>query len=442
MPKANPQDATDASGLVAHFFRRESARLVASMSRKYGVAHIETIEDAVQTALARALSTWRTQGTPDNPAAWLTRTAHNQWIDARRRARDHDDFDTVTSESASTSDAPAQFSAEIDDDELRMLFVCCDDALKPRAQLVLALKLLSGFGTREIAARLFITDANVQKILSRAKHQLRETWAPGSRTHAAQEDWRTPPALQLPERLPSVLRFIYMLFNEGYSSQREHELIRRELCAEALRLGEHLVDHPVGNQPASWALLALMHFHAARFNARLSDDGELLTLREQDRSLWDRDQIQVGLRCLLRSAGPQSADASSPNAGTPFTQYHCEAAVLAEHVRAPRYEDTAWTEIVELYDMFLATQNAPLHALNRAIAVGEWKGPEEGLRLIEDMKPPAWLHGYYLYAAAIGHFARRAGQKEKAVHHLRQALSQAPTEAERRHLERELAACD
>jgi RNA polymerase sigma-70 factor (ECF subfamily) len=415
------------AGLVDHFFRHEASRLVARLARRYGTARLETIEDAVQSALSAALEAWSRRGIPDNPSAWLTRAAQNQVLDRLRRdatverslVRAELDQDQVE------APAPFAFGSEIQDDELRMLFACCDEQLTPQCQLVLSLKLCCAFSTKEIAARLFLSDANVQKILTRGRGRLRELWS-------AAGDSSVPEASpeQLAQRLVLVQRVIYLLFNEGYSSQCDDQVIRRDLCGEAQRLARLLVSHPVGDQPDSWALLALLHFHSARLDTRTDDSGGLLALHEQDRSRWDAAHIRRGFECLFRSGESQR-----------FSRYHAEAAVLAEHCAAPSYEATRWSEIVELYELLERLEPSPLHTLNRAIALAEWKGPREGLRVLREMAPPSWLLGYYLWDAASGELYRRAGEFEQAARHLESALERAPTEAERCVYRRRLELC-
>jgi RNA polymerase sigma-70 factor (ECF subfamily) len=305
-----------------------------------------------------------------------------------------------------------------------MLFVCCDDQLPTQAQLVLSLKLLCGFNTREIAARLFLTDANVQKILSRGRNRLRELW-----TESAPR-LPEPSHEQLSLRLAAVQRVVYLLFNEGYSSMREAEVIRKDLCGEALRLGQLLVSHPAGDRAESWALLALMHFHMARIDTRTDASGALLSLEEQDRSRWNKRQIGLGFSCLLRAG---KADRT--------LRYHTEAAVLAEHCIAPSFEETRWGEIVELYAALERIEPSPWHTLNRAIALAEWKGPQAGLSLLQKLAPPGWLLGYYLWDAAFGELYRRAGDFERAERHLKRALELVPTQAEKRIYQRRLELC-
>src|SRR2546422_6747023 len=284
-----------APGLVEHFFRREYGRLVALLARKVGVRHIDVVEDAVQSALLAALTTWTTQGLPDDPSAWLYRVAHNNLIgEFRRTAGRRRILEQALVEVVESVDQPEPpvFAGEVRDDLLRMLFVCCDDAIPRESQLVMALKTLCGFSTAEIALRLFTTEENVYKRLARARDRLRK----------GDGHLGTPPLNALKSRLPSVHTVLYLLFNEGYLSANAELAIRRELCEEAIRLATLLAEHPVGTVPETFALVALMHLHTARLSARSDRAGGLLLLEEQDRSLWDRERIALGAEWLKRSA--------------------------------------------------------------------------------------------------------------------------------------------
>ncbi len=263
--------------LVEHFFRHEYGKLVAVLSRKVGVRHIEAVEDAVQSALMAALTAWTTGGFPDNPSAWLFRVARNELMGELRTQTGHRRIlkETATEDTATPGDGLEHFlTGEVRDDLLRMLFVCCDEAIPVESQLVLALKTLCGFGVREIALRLFASKANVYKRLGRARSRLREL----------------PPRLeeltgeQYSSRLPAVNKILYLLFTEGYLSSHTEMAIRRELCNEAIRLAAILADHSVGQAPGTFALLALMHLHAARMTARQDGSGGLLLLEEQSYS--------------------------------------------------------------------------------------------------------------------------------------------------------------
>ena len=413
--------AIAAPGLVEHFFRREYGRLVAMMTRTAGMRHLDLVEDAVQAALLTALTSWPARGVPDSPGAWLYRVAYNNLIDdlRRRTGRLRILARAVDPAGQESHDPPASyFAGEVADDTLRMLFICCDDAIPRESQLVFALKTVCGFSVAEIALRLFTSDANVYKRHARARDRLRET-AP---------ETETPPLGTLKSRLPSVHAVLYLLFNEGYLSSHAEEAIRRELCDEAVRLTTLLAEHPIGAVPETFALLALMHLHAARLSARGDAVGGLRLLEEQDRSLWDRDRMRIGAEWLERSA-----------AGDVFSRFHAEAGIAAEHCFAPSFEDTRWKEIADLYAMLERIDPSPLHTMNRAVAIAEWQGPAAGLAVLEALAPPAWLAGSYLWDAVLGDLHRRAGNLEIARRHRDRALASAPTEAVRELLRRRLA---
>jgi RNA polymerase sigma-70 factor (ECF subfamily) len=296
-----------------------------------------------------------------------------------------------------------------------MLFVCCDEAIPRDSRLVLALKTLCGFSSSEIALRLFISEGNVQKRLERARDRLRE----------ASPDLDLLPLHALRSRLASVHTVLYLLFNEGYLSAQSDRTIRRELCGEAIRLTTLLAEHPVGSAPETFALLALMHLHGARLPARLDAIGGLLLLEEQDRSLWDQDELRLGATWLEKAAS-----------GASFTRFHAEAGIAAEHAFAASFEQTRWNEIADLYAMLDRLAPSPLNAMNRAVAMAEWQGPEAGLAVLEGVESPPWLLGYYLWDAVLGELHRRAGHTAEARAHVERALATAPTEAERELLRR------
>jgi RNA polymerase sigma factor (sigma-70 family) len=411
-----------APGLVEHFFRHEYGRLVALLTRKAGVRQIDRVEDAVQAALLAALTAWTAQGRPDDPGAWLYRVASNNLVgELRQTAGRLRILERTVDAEVESGDAPASayFAGEVADDMLRMLFICCDDAIPRESQLVFALKTLCGFSTAEIALRLFTSEANVYKRLGRARDRLRDT----------SPDIQTPPLDTLRSRLSNVHAVLYLLFNEGYLAAHAEQAIRRELCDEAVRLATLLAEHSVGAVPETFALLALMHLHAARLGARSDGMGGLLLLEEQDRSLWDREQMRVGVEWLERSAR-----------GEVFTRYHAEAGIAAEHCFATSFAETRWKEIADLYAMLDRIAPSPLHTMNRAVALAEWQGPDAGLALLQALAPPAWLAGSYLWDAVLGDLHRRAGNLDIAQRHRERALASAPTAAVRDLLRRRLTA--
>jgi RNA polymerase sigma-70 factor (ECF subfamily) len=408
-----------APALPAHYFRHESGRLVSVLSRKFGVHRVQLCEDAVQTALLRAVQSWPQQGLPDDKSAWLYRVALNEVLGALRRDKRTDDsVDSTEKLAAEAGEEEAVYlDQEIKDDQLRMLFVCADPNIPRESQIAFALKILCGFSAEEIALRLFQGHEAIYKRLQRARAVLRDR---------IQE--LEPPGIEgLASRLPAVLEILYLLFTEGYSSAQPDQVIRRELCEEAIRLGRLLEEHPVGAVPETAALLALMYLDAARFDARVDGAGGLLLLEDQDRSLWDRELISVGVSYLQRAAR-----------GDAFTRYHAQAAIAAEHCLAPTYKETRWDEIARLYEMLDSVAPSPINTMNRAIAIAEWQGPQAGLTLLEALNPPPWLLGYYLWDATLGELYRRSGDRERATAHLTRALAAAPTHAEQALLRRRL----
>lgn len=407
--------------LVEHFFRHEYGRLVATLSRRVGVHNIEAVEDAVQSALMTALESWKVAGPPQDPSAWLFRVAHNALLgDLRKRSGRRRILERAGEHIVPPDAGPDVFLAsELPDDLLRMLFVCCDSAIPAESQLVLALKTLCGFGVREISLRLFTSEANVYKRLGRARARLREL--PG---RPLQLD-----SSEVISRVPAVHAVLYLLFTEGYLSSHAEVAIRRELCDEAMRLARALAEHPVGQVPESFALLALMHLHVARMTARQDGSGGLLLLEEQDRSLWDTRHIEAGLEWLARSAQ-----------GDAFSRFHAEAGIAAEHCLAPTFEATRWDRVAQSYALLEHVAPSPLHKLNRAVAVAEWRGPEAGLAVLDGFEPPTWLAGSYMWLAVMADLHGRAGHAKAAARYTDLALGSAPTPAVRALMERRLAA--
>jgi RNA polymerase sigma-70 factor (ECF subfamily) len=417
-----------ALALPDHYFRHEFGRLVPVLSRRFGMQRLELCEDAVQTALLRAVETWPQRGLPDNPSGWLYRVAMNEVLGHLRREKridpSVDNLDHVAAGDSTLADDAVYLEHEVQDDQLRMLFICADPAIPRESQIVFALKTLCGFSVDEIALRLFKQPDGIYKRLQRARATLRES------VGCKRKELETPPIESVATRLPSVLQIVYLLFTEGYSSAQPDRVIRRELCEEAIRLGRLLDGHPAGAAPETAALLALMYLNAARFDARVDGAGGLLLLEEQDRSLWDRELIRIGVSYLHRAARGES-----------LSRYHVEAGIAAEHCLAPTYADTRWDEIARLYQMLERVAPSPINTLNRSIAIAEWQGPEAGIALLEVLNAPPWLRGYYLWDATLGELYRRRGDRERATAHLTRALDAAPTHAEKALLRRRLEAC-
>lgn len=394
--------------------------MVATLSRRVGVQHLEAVEDAVQCALMTALESWTVAGQPDNPSGWLFRVAYNDLVgQLRQRTRRRRILDENVADHVGTPEHGPEplLAGEVQDDLLRMLFVCCDEAIPPESQLVLALKTLCGFDVREIALGLFSSEANVYKRLERAKSRLRE--APPRVEELSAEQYSS--------RLPAVHKILYLLFTEGYLSSDADTAIRQELSDEAIRLASILAEHPIGQVPETSALLALMHLHSARITSRRDASGGLILLEDQDRALWDQEKVQIGLSWLADSAR-----------GEVYSRYHAEAGIAAEHCLAPSFEQTRWDRVVECYSLLEQIAPSALHTLNRAVAVAEWRGPAAGLAVLDGLEPPSWLAGSYQWSAVLADLHRRCGHDAAARRYRDVAVSIAPTQAVRELLQRRL----
>lgn len=390
-----------------HLFRREGARLLAALTRTFGVHNLPLAEDVVQDALIRALETWKVHGVPENPGAWLMRVAKNKAIDVVRRERKSTSLDGVESSDEDAELAPAP------DDELRMMFSCCHPKVPEEGQIALILSISSGFGVGEIAAAFLAKESAVEKRLSRAKAALAETKHLFDFTKE-----------EIASRLESVQRALYLLFNEGYHGANEESAVRSELCFEAMHLCSLLRQNSVTATPTTHALAALMCFHAARLPARVDAAGELVALVDQDRSRWDPSLAKEGEYLLNMSAR-----------GDVLSEYHIEAAIAHVHVAAPSAAETQWGMIVQLYDRLLEIRPSPVVALNRAIAVAQAEGPERGREALLGIVGRERLETYPFYAAALGEIELRCGNTALAHEHYRTAIALARSPMERRFLQ-------
>ena len=415
------------NAVVDHFFRHESAKLVALLTRAFGLHRLDLIEDVVQAALLQALETWKLQGVPNAPTAWVYRVARNKALDAFRRRRTAEKYapDVAwleTSKTGGRAELDELFlGREIEDSQLRMMFACCHGELPPESRIALALKILCGFSLREIARALLTSEANVKKRIFRAKQKFT----------ARRIAFEVPAGEALAPRLDSVHSVLYLLFNEGYHSQHPDELIRRDLTEEATRLCYQLAEHPTCGTPATRALLALMLFHAARFDARLDSEGGILLLEDQDRKRWQRPLIAKALEYL---------DASTD--GEAVSRYHLEAGIAAQHCMAPSFEATDWHAILDLYDRLLVLQPSPVYELNRAIVLAQIEGPEAGIAAIAQAPALATLDDYHLLDATLGELHLRSGDAASARGYFQAASAKTRSLTERRLLVEKLHACD
>ncbi len=393
--------------------------MVAYLTRIFGVGRVNLAEDVVQDTLIKALETWPYYGLPDNPSAWLMRVARNRAFDIVRRDTHYRHIAPeltyllkLQGENGREETVPDQ---EIQDDLLRMMFSCCHPDLTLDSQVTLILKTLCGFSVSEIAHALLAQEDSVEKRLGRARKTLRESGELVALT-----------AGDIPQRLDAVHQALYLLFNEGYHGSRDREE-PEELCYEAMRLCLLLSEHPQGRGPKTYALLSLMCLHAGRIKGRVGDDGSLIQLEFQDRSKWDQALIAKGLEYVEKAWE-----------GNLVSEYLVEASIAALHSGARTYEETEWGRILELYNLLYHLKPTPVVALNRAIAVGKAKGPEEGLTALDRIEGAEKLKDYPFYPAAFGEFHLLAGRPKEAAGHFEKAAQRSRNPGEKNFFERKL----
>lgn len=398
---------------LEHLFRHESGRMLAVLSKLFGLHQVEIAEDIVQDTLLSALEAWKLKGVPENPRAWLYRSAKNRTIDYLRREHNFKErIAPALGQEAQSVDhhwLDGYFlDQEIEDAQLRMMFAACHPAIPLEAQLALILRTLCGLSTEEIASAFLLSSDSIGKRLYRAKEKIRQE----------QLSLEVPAGAEIVERLDAVLHAVYLLFNEGYKSASDDAVVRRELCAEAIRLGALLARHPLSNTPKTHALLALMCFHASRLDTRLNPDGEIVLLAYQDRERWNRQMIALAYEHFTKSSQ-----------GEIISAYHLEAAIASYHAAAPSFAQTNWQAIFYCYNLLLKMQPSPIVALNRAIALGYAEGSSAG---IEALLKIEGLERHYLWHTALGDFYAKKGDMEAALAAYQSALRLVALPAEQR----------
>lgn len=411
--------------LIDHLFRRESGKLLAVLTRVLGTENLELVEDVVQDALLEAIHQWQNSAVPENPSAWLFRVAKNKALNHLNREkykRQYTQYASYFRDTAETNAWESFSDVEIQDDQLRMIFACCQPSISPDSQIALALKTLCGFSIAEISKAYLTTEENIHKRLVRARQSIRE----------AQVPFEIPQGAELENRLQTVLETIYLLFNEGYSASKGNEIVRYEICTEAIRLTHFLENNKSIQEKGNvYALLSLMYLNACRFNARQDEEGNLLTLAEQNRSLWDKRLLNSGFLYWERAMQTEGS----------WSMYHVLATISGTHCAAADYASTDWESILHLYDSLVFYDNSPVILLNRAVALSKVKGPEAALVELEGIKDHPALNRYHLLHSTQAELLMETSQWERALVSLHKAIELAPLPSEKDLLAKRIDFC-
>lgn len=408
-----------------HLFRNRAGQMVSYLTRMLGPEHLDLAEEVVQEALLKALQVWSYSGIPDNPAGWLFRVARNAALDAVRhqsltvQKETQIEADYLRRSDVAAEDDP-RLEERLRDDELRMVLMCCHPSLPREARVALSLKTMGGFNVREIARAFLAEEATISQRLVRAKKQIRDL----------NLKFEMPSGVELLARLQSALEVIYLMFNEGYAAQSGEDLVRHDLCGEALRLGKLLADSSIGT-PTTKALVALMAFQAARLSARVNSSGDLVLLQDQDPRLWDAQLTALGFHYF-----------SQCSEGDEISEYHIQAAIASTHASATNPKSTDWKTILALYDQLMALNCSPIVALNRVVALSQVHGPQAGLDALQTLMHEPSLKRYYLLPVVRGHLLFEMGDRARAAQQFRNALEQPCSEPERRFLQHKLVECE
>ena len=412
-PKENVQQ------LTGHLFRLEAGKMAAVLVRILGSDRLEVAEDIVQDTLMKAMETWGFKGVPENPSAWLYAVAKNKALDFIRSRQRHEQIHSeiakaIHSEWSLPSSVNSLFlEPEIEDSQLRMMFATCHPSIQEESQIALTLKILGGLSVREIASAFLTNEETIQKRIARAKEKLREE----------KISLEIPLSQSLTSRIDAVLKVLYLLFNEGYHPSQSEQVMREDLCEEAMRLTYLLIQNASTRQPKVLALMALMCLQVSRFNARNNQDG-FISLEEQDRSLWNQQLMNKGFVFLEQASE-----------GNDLSEYHLEAAIAAVHMKADSFANTNWNRLLTLYDFLAELKPGPITELNRAIAIGYAKSYREGL---EELRKINGLKNNHFYHAALGNFLMHLKENDNALKAYSDALSVATTSADKEFLQKRI----
>ncbi len=403
--------------LIGHLFRHEAGKMAAVLTRMLGTENFNVAEDLVQDTLVKAMETWPFYGIPNNPSAWLYRVAKNRAIDFIRNRQTKNRYEKEYLVNVGPDFEEAFEEDEIKDSVLRMMFACCHPSILPESQIALTLKTLGGLSTSEIAHAFLTNEETIAKRIYRAKEKIRDE----------KIQLESPGIFDLTNRLNNVLKVLYLIFNEGYYSTDGSNVVREDLCEDAMRFTFALAQHRVTRLPKVKALLSLMCLQASRLDARTNAVGDIVLLEHQDRSKWNKPLIQKGLELLEESS-----------IGEEVSEFHIEAAIASIHSLAPDFKSTRWDKLVVLYDALYAIKPNPMIALGRAIAVGYHHSPSKGLEELDKIES---LRNHYLYISAVGNFHLLNNAAVDAAIHFSRAVELAPSQKEKELLQRKLLEC-
>ncbi|WP_089373430.1 RNA polymerase sigma factor [Dokdonia pacifica] len=401
--------------LIDHLFRHHYGKMVSVLVRIFGLPHLEIIEDAIQDTFIKATLSWK-NNQPDNPEAWLTQAAKNRVLDLfRKLTAEKKRVPHIASGIDTIAIQELFLDSEIEDSQLRMIFTACHPYLNPKDRIAFALKTVSGFSSKEIAAALLSKEETIKKRLSRARTSIQKE-------HIS---FQIPKGKTLALRLDSVLEVLYLIFNEGFHSTKKEIIVRKELCAEAMRLCKMLLNHKNTKTTKSYALFAIMCFHAARIDSKTTHDNQLLDLQHQDRSQWYFPLIKLGNTAMHKAVETDT-----------FSTYHYEAAIAAEHLKAKTFKDTNWKAILHWYECLYALQPMPIHLLNIAVVQLQDSRFRESYQLLQQLEPETLGQRSYLYYATLSDYYLTQEDYKKAIMHMDIAIDLVTNQQEKEYLEK------